>query len=435
MEKSLDSPNTSIITSNSPHFPSLTPKLTPRIFNKRYHSRPSNSPIGNNVSNKALKITSSEKYHSPGLDISKSVPTIKGFHREQLRQLLMNERTKVKHNLQTNSYHRDISHLRDKKETSALQRSTEFKEIFIEPSKASQYLPINPDHLKSLVQNSDSLGIPRVLSSAGTPTIVSCKRERCLQIVDNKAKGKLNFKTAYDEFVTKSKLDADSKASVLTSFHDKILSTNSPAFKDPEEDFVYLGAPTGRQEVDNLKQWYELMKVKHLEKSVEELRNLQGSENLDSKMELCNIIFQAGLRDLVRQVSVHCIDRGELLREMLNRYYELWSIFSIKCREELESEMKARSQEVYELQNIISQEVNKRKNKISDLKGIISLLKEELYQKSSSYDQLHTRYEDLKSRHNSNVKYLMKKQKDDIKKMVHRNFLYRLLSTRQQICR
>lgn len=430
MEKALEALNSSNITSNSPHLPSLTPRLNPHIFKRKHHYRPSLSPINNVVSKKALKFTSSEKSPSPAMDISKSMPTMKGLDREQLRQLLINERTKAQQSLHTNPYQRDISHLRDKKEIVAIQRIVDFKETFIEPPKASQYLPTNPDHLKSLVQNSDSLGIPRVMSSAGTPNIVCCKRERCLQIVENKTKGKKNFKSAYEDFVTKSKLEADSKLSVITTFHDKILTPISPGLKELEDDFVFLGAPTGRQEVDNLKQWFELMKVKYLEKSVEELKTIQGTEQLDSRMELSNIIFQAGLRDLVRQVSVHCIDRGELLREMLNRYYELWSIFSLRCREELDNEMRTRAQDVDELQKQLSQEVNKRKKKVTDLRRSVVFLKEELEEKSYSYEQLSNRYEELKAKHASNVQDLMKKQKDDVKKMVHRNSLYRLLCTR-----
>lgn len=420
MERPAESLNSSNITS-SPHLPSLTSRLNPHLFTKKHHIRPSLSPIGNTVSNKALKIATSEKSHSPAMDISKSVPSMKGYDREHLRQMLLNERTKAKQVLQTNPYPRDISHLRDKKESVAVQRSSEFKETFIEPPKPSQYLPINPEHLKSLVQNSDGLGIPRVLTSAGTPNVICCKREKCLHIVETKSKGRKNFKSAYDDFLTKNKQEAESKLSILTNFHDKVLTPISQSVKEIEEDFVFLGAPTGRQEVENLRQWFELMKSKYLEKSEDEIRNLQNPETLENKMELCSVIYQAGLRDLVRQVSVHCIDRGELLREMLNGYYELWSVFSVKCKEELEIEVKNRAQEIDELQNMLSDEIKKRKVKVHDLKRNLDLYNEELKDKNASYEQLQARYEDLKEKHAANVKYLMRKQNQDIKKMVHRN--------------
>jgi hypothetical protein len=420
MEKPAESLNSSNITS-SPHLPSLTSRINPNLFTKKHHARPSLSPIGNTVSNKALKIAASDKSHSPAMDISKSVPSMKGFDREHLRQMILNERTKAKQNLQTNPYPRDISHLRDKKEAVAVQRSTEFKETFIEPPKPSQYLPINPEHLKSLVQNSDGLGIPRVLTSAGTPNVMCCKREKCLHIVEIKSKGRKNFKSAYDDFLTKNKQEAESKLSILTTFHDKVLTPIAQSAKEIEEDFVFLGAPTGRQEVENLRQWFELMKSKYLEKSEEEIRNLLNPDTLQNKMELCSVIYQAGLKDLVRQVSVHCLDRGELLREILDRYYELWSVFSAKCKEDLEIEVKNRTQDIDELQNTLSEEIKKRKVKVHNLKRNLALCNEELNDKTTSYQQLQARYDDLKEKHAANVKYLMRKQNQDIKKMVHRN--------------
>ena len=420
MEKPAEYLNSSNITS-SPHLPSLTSRLNPHHFIKKHHARPSLSPIGDTVSNKALKIATTDKSHSPAMDISKSVPSMKGYDREHLRQMLLNERTKAKQVLQTNPYPRDISHLRDKKETTGVQRSAEFKETFIEPPKPSQYLPINPEHLKSLVQNSDGLGIPRVLTSAGIPTVICCKREKCLHIAETKSKGRKNFKSAYDDFLTKNKQEPDTKLSILTAFHDKVLTPIAQSVKEIEEDFVFLGAPTGRQEVENLKQWFELMKSRYLEKSEDEIRNLLNPETLEKKMELCSVIYQAGLRDLVRQVSVHCVDRGELLREILNRYYELWSVFSEKCKEDLEMEVKSRAQDIDELQNMLSEEIKKRKVKVHDLKRNLALCNEELNDKTASYQQLQARYEDLKEKHAANVKYLMRKQNHDIKKMVHRN--------------
>jgi hypothetical protein len=78
--------------------------------------------------------------------------------------------------------------------------------------------------------------------------------------------------------------------------------------------FPKLGGPTGQKDADLLENWLEIM----LSKAGDE----KHSE--EQKFEYSQIIYSTCLKEIVRQVSVHCIKRGELLERIWKSYLMLF---------------------------------------------------------------------------------------------------------------
>ncbi|OMJ92678.1 hypothetical protein SteCoe_4557 [Stentor coeruleus] len=165
----------------------------------------------------------------------------------------------------TNQGSRDVSHIRDK-------NSVQLPQII-------PMLPIDFDHLKQLHQSSDFLGMPISISGNNLQSALSCKKPSCLE---------------------------------------KVLLTHpgqSPIYEDFPPDSierVNLGNPTGRQDIKLLQQWLSHMK----DTFIGPLRGLDYSWTTES-LEKAEIIFVMAAKEVIRQVSVHCIERGEVLKEVL----------------------------------------------------------------------------------------------------------------------
>lgn len=129
-------------------------------------------------------------------------------------------------------------------------------------------LPSDIETVKKLVQHSDKHGNPTL---QGSPLPISCRKNLCLDEIYKSP----NYLTAEAFSI------------------DKIL----------------LGSPSGRQECENLKKWLENMK------------NLHCSTDIFS--ENGRVIYSMCCKELIRQVSVNCLERGELLQEIIDYYTKL----------------------------------------------------------------------------------------------------------------
>jgi len=72
-----------------------------------------------------------------------------------------------------------------------------------------------------------------------------------------------------------------------------------------------LAVPSGRKEVSVLNEWLENMLAK-----VAAERNLK----LKDFFEYTQIIYSACLQEIIRQVSLHCSERGQLLQKVWDAY-------------------------------------------------------------------------------------------------------------------
>lgn len=73
-----------------------------------------------------------------------------------------------------------------------------------------------------------------------------------------------------------------------------------------EIENIELGLPANRKDAENIGGWLEYMLTKNLEIENDPERLFQNT----------NKIYNTGLNEIIRQVSVHCKERGILLRKI-----------------------------------------------------------------------------------------------------------------------
>ncbi|OMJ93292.1 hypothetical protein SteCoe_3755 [Stentor coeruleus] len=95
---------------------------------------------------------------------------------------------------------------------------------------------------------------------------------------------------------------------ILTADSLPILKTHTDLIMVENMPKIILGNPTGRQDIKELCVWFNSMLEKHRESDTDTL----------------TLIYEQCARELVRQVTVQCIERGELLQVLLNYQPELY---------------------------------------------------------------------------------------------------------------
>lgn len=121
---------------------------------------------------------------------------------------------------------------------------------------------------------------------------------------------------------------------------------------------VYLGHPSGRQEIDNLRKWFNYMTQNH--------------SNLDD----LNAIYTISGQELIRQISVHCIERGELLKELLNRFPSLIKLKDEEQALKLKAEKQRFEEAIEKIKKNHEKDKLKNQEKIGELKGVIDKTKD-----------------------------------------------------------
>jgi hypothetical protein len=82
-----------------------------------------------------------------------------------------------------------------------------------------------------------------------------------------------------------------------------------------------LGEPTGRREVELLNEWLDKM----LNEYVFSKGNIRkDADNRKEALYHAKLILSICLRDLIRQVSVMCLERGVLIEKVLNNYINIF---------------------------------------------------------------------------------------------------------------
>ena len=93
----------------------------------------------------------------------------------------------------------------------------------------------------------------------------------------------------------------DKKPSLITTLS-LTLPTDIPSLaKQGDPVSPSLGNPSGRQDIQNLANWFTFMKEKH-----------RGD------IKESAVVYYSCFKEIARQVSVHCVHRGKLLSEVLN---------------------------------------------------------------------------------------------------------------------
>ena len=140
-----------------------------------------------------------------------------------------------------------------------------------------------------------------------------------------------------------------------------------------EIDRLLLGNPSGRQETENLGKWIEKMK----ETWTGDHGNVDNNENL-------NAIYMLAAKEITRQVSVHCAQRGEVLSEIL-RYF----IGNLKFAKE---SIKVVEKNTKKMKKVVFEDFKKRESvlieKVKDLEDSISYLNDRIEEKVKKIKEL-----------------------------------------------
>jgi hypothetical protein len=224
--------------------------------------------------------------------------------------------------LALNSQSRDVSYIRDKHT--------------IQLPKIIPNLPTDFEHLKHLYYSSDSFGMPVSISSQNFHSSLTCKKHSCVE---------------------------------------KVLSTHSNV-SSPEDfnlesiDRVNLGNPAGRQDIKLIQNWLGYMK----ETFLDNLKTDNDVWNPDI-IEKAEIVYVMAGKEVIRQVSVQCIERGEVLKEILWFFTMVYkyqkSVFSKEYKERLEKIEKEMEDKVYKHARHIAQyeiRIKKKHDKLTNLK-------------------------------------------------------------------
>ncbi|CAG9324374.1 unnamed protein product [Blepharisma stoltei] len=221
--------------------------------------------------------------------IGKELTPLRSLGAEEVRELLRNEKKKEQEKFTLNKKTRDISYFKD---TFFLQATPS------EPILSTHDLPTDINHIKKILVTSDYKGVPTAYSPSGFSNPVPCKREHCVERA----------------LATHHNAVRPSKANILPSIavetdrtYENLMSTMTPNPGDSLER-LYLGNPTGRQDIENLWKWFSFMKAKY------------DSEN---NAEAIEAIYEICSREIIRQVSVQCVERGTLLTEVIMRWPQI----------------------------------------------------------------------------------------------------------------
>jgi hypothetical protein len=206
---------------------------------------------------------------------------------------------------------RDVSYIQD---NIPKHSSKEKPEDFMSELYHSAYsLPTDLDHLRKILNSTDELGIPVTINHFGYAELLHCKKKMCVDraiMVKNKNSPLINTPKRANLHET-------------DAFLEKLLGTED--VKSPESSakrMLFLGSPTGRQEVENLRKWLKCIKSQYLQDAD---KSLDNDEEIKSEtIEAGYIIYSVIIKELIRQVTVHCIERGELLKECIDSLSKFW---------------------------------------------------------------------------------------------------------------
>ena len=144
-----------------------------------------------------------------------------------------------------------------------------------------------------------------------------------------------------------------------------------------------LGAPSGRKEVQIIIAWLELMIQNH----IYEINDL----TLEEKLRRAQLIYTACYKEVIRQVSVHCLERGMLLQKIWNAQIDLHCLREDSRIKEIDA-FKER------VTNIIDRSLEETKEKLKGTEKLSEELKELLRVKDGEIEFLIMQMEEIKQK-------------------------------------
>ncbi|CAG9318276.1 unnamed protein product [Blepharisma stoltei] len=161
----------------------------------------------------------------------------------------------------------------------------------------------------------------------------------------------------------------------LSNLHEKILNKRFHKEKKEHKALTQrgeleLGAPSGRREAELLSEWLDYM----IEKNV-----INTEKCFDEKIRAAQLIYTLCFKEVVRQISVHCIERGILMEKIWNAQVDLYSQHESTTIESLNKIER-------KFADLIKDQLNACDNKVKELNKIIEALKQEKEDKEIELD-------------------------------------------------
>ncbi|CAG9332090.1 unnamed protein product [Blepharisma stoltei] len=255
---------------------------------------------------------------------------------DRIRELLKTEKKRDQARLSSLKPTRDISHIKDKQSLNLdLLNAVEF--------------PTDLLQLKALYESSDTRGVPMIVGSNGNLNPMFCKKESCISRV-----------LATNQISTRT-VKLNPSASV-GSFTENYNESPTPHSIDTFER-LHLGNPTGRQDIENLWKWYNYMKNKYIEADYEDL-------------ESAELIYEMCSRELVRQVSVQCVERGDLLKELFIKFPEVYIKKNDKLKEEMNELRDKFEEEKSAIRSLLEKEISNINAKLKEKESLLHMEKD-----------------------------------------------------------
>ena len=240
--------------------------------------------------------------------ITISLPALNKPQRDQIDALILSDREKTRLKLKEYHYKNDISHLRDKKADQIPQPPVQ------EP------LPMNLNNIyKSVYPDSD-----------------------------------LNLSPIIIKYLSKKTLSSATKTS------------NPDIFNIEKSPIPSTNAPTGRQEALNLKSWLELMEDRYLSRFTDLIKSKEGLDK-EELLKVWKSIYMVGFREIERQVSVQCLERGQILEKITDGYVEIFDLFKANFDSEKERIIEGYEERIRDMARIYAEEISLMQGKIDSL--------------------------------------------------------------------
>lgn len=319
-------------------------------------------------------------------------------------------------------------------ETSKKNWSEEHKKQKVLPEML-EHCPMTIDELKEVRAQIQSRGEFKGLTT----------EERFKQVKDTDSKAHLlmkqnifysipeefyqkNQKEFFDEMLTTNqRKDVNLMHKRAESTSRRVAATQMMTHENTNTGGVSLGVPSSRSDSIALQKWLNSM-----------LDVLSADVNLpeEEKFDLAQTVYYICFREVIRQVSVHCIERGLLIWSMWRAYISLMESLGIGYQNKLnqaitdyQNKIKQVIDEYTRKESSIQEEASKARAKIAETENINHVLTSKLNsiekENAAEREKLNSdllnlkielqKYEELKEKHNAD-----KGLANSLKKEIHK---------------
>ena len=266
---------------------------------------------------------------------------------------------------------KDISHLQDHKfklRPASKKDTIELNEILGVPSQCKK-LPISLTELEELAKSGPPQKLRKNFSGVKSlQKLFKSNKEKYLKQVTTE--GGYLYRTHSGQILPH-----------LSGIYEQVSRRGNSTNSELSRFELDLGEPSGRKEVKVIIAWFENM----METFVNEVVDI----GIEEKARRTSLINLACFKEVIRQVSNHCIERGALL-------YRIWNselnVYSIKQEQKEKGVQEIKKQLISNFNDKEKLLVNKEKKMEGELKELKNLI----LAKESSIQSLKEKIEDMK---------------------------------------